>query len=338
MLSYNFLPSEVKRCNTISYIVILPCFLLQIIKVSKSSVGGGINVYSYKSRVNCSFTMSNNTFEPGRGGDSHYIHVQGVTSLNVEGNTFSYHTSQWLDIRTSSPEALRIRNNTFVDTKNPLVIYLSGVGRNDAVDIEDNMFKDNNGDNVVNIFASSYKGTVTVHDNQFLNNSAGTTILLDSGYMASLTRNMFDNPLAQYDVKATAVYSVSSVIYATQNWWGSGQYSDVTSRIYDHSIDSTVARVIFQPYLTARNLTALSRNTTGFFRGSRVIGGKIKQDISLMKMDTPYVVVDDITIPVGVSLTIEAGTQLKFQQGGIIVEGNMIIWARSSFCLSESPE
>ncbi|KAI0217532.1 hypothetical protein LSAT2_030698 [Lamellibrachia satsuma] len=290
--------------------------------LSNSSVDGGINVYSSNSRVgNSSFTVSNNMFERSRRGDLQCIFVQGVTSLNVEGNTFSHHTSQWLDIRTSSPDALRLRNNTFVDTKNPLVISLSGIGRNDAVDIEDNVFKDNNGDYVVKIAASSYKGTVIVHDNRFWNNSAGTTMLLGSGYMTSLTRNMFDNPLAQYDVKVTAVYSASSVIYATQNWWGYGQYSDVTSRIYDHSIDSSVARVVFQPYLTARNLTALSRSTRGFFRGSRVIGGKIKQDIYLRKMDKPYVVVDDITIPVGVSLTIEAGTQLKFQQGGIIVEG-----------------
>ena len=290
--------------------------------MSNSYLDSSIYVYISHVRENNSFILSGNTFVETTPKQM-FIRTHNVAYVFIKGNTFTNCTYPLLDIRTTSVGTLLITNNLFVSSKNPLALQISGDGRNDAVDIKDNMFIDNSGDYVLKLIAPAYKATVTVHDNRFLNNSADTTALLDSGYAASLTRNMFDNPLARYDVKVTAAYSASSVVYATHNWWGSGRYSDVTSRVYDHSVESSLARVVFQPYLTARNLSALSRSATGFFRGPTTIGGKISQDTYLKKLDTPYVVVDDITIPVGVSLTVEAGTHLKFHQGGIVVEGNL---------------
>ena len=274
--------------------------------------------------MNLSFTMWNSTFQ------RHRIYVDSVKFLYVESSTFvcgGYYNC--MEIEMVSPEALVIRNNAFSSSRNHLTISLSGAGKNDAIDVKDNVFVNNTGDYVVKIAAQSYKGTITVQDNLFLDNAAGTTMLLDSGYAASVMGNKFDNPLAEYEVKVTAAYSESSVVYATQNWWGSGLYSDVTSRIYDHNVDSSVARVVFQPYRIARNLTTLSRSTSDFFRGSMVIGGVVKKSMSLRKMDSPYVVVEDITITMGVSLTIEGGAQFKFLHCGIDVEGRPNLIARS---------
>jgi len=308
--------------------------MLQIITVSNSHVDASIYFYTSHARENNSVILSGNTFVETTP-NQQYIQTHHVAYVFIKGNTFTNYTYPLLDIRMTSVRTLLITNNMFVSSKNPLTLRVSGDGRNEAVEIKDNVFIDNNGDYVLKLIASAYKATVTVHDNRFWNNSADTTALLDSGYAASLTRNMFDNPLARCDVKVTAAYSASSVVYATQNWWGSGRYSDVTSRIYDHSVESSLARVVFQPYLTARNLSALSRSATGFFRGPTTIGGTISQDTYLKKLDTPYVVVDDITIPVGVSLTVEAGTHIKFLQGGVVVEGNLK--SKSPFCLSRLP-
>ena len=298
-------------------------FCLQTLTVSNSYVDGETCVYHFRSGVNRRVTISNSTFQNGQ------IRLFYGTSVYVHNNNFLCDTTNCLDITMVSPEALGISNNAFSISGNQLSIYLSGSGKNDAIDVKDNAFVNSTGDHVVKIAARSYKGTITVHDNLFLDNAAGTTMLLDSGYAASVTRNKFDNPLAEYEVKVTAAYSESSVVYATQNWWGSDRYSDITSRIYDHSVDSSVSRVIFQPYRIARNLTTLrlSRSTSDFFRGPMVIGGTVKQDTSLQKSDTPYEVVDDITIPIGVTLTVEAGTEIKFMQGGIIVEGNLIAFS-----------
>ena len=287
--------------------------------VSNSYADGETYFYHYRTDVNTRVTICNSTFMNGR------MRLVYGTSLYVDNNNFMCDTTNCLGINMLSPEALVISNNAFSLSGNQLSVYLRGYGKNDAIDVKDNVFVNNTGYYVVRIIAAqSYKGTITVHDNLFLNNAAGTTMLLDSGYSASVTRNKFDNPLAEYEVKVTAAYSESSVVYATQNWWGSGRYSDVINRIYDHSVDSSVARVAFQPYRIARNLTTLSRSSSDFFRGSMVIGGMVKQDTSLQKTDTPYVVVDDITIPIGVTLTVEAGTEIKFMQGGIIVEGKLI--------------
>ena len=303
-------------------------FCLQTLTVSNSYADGDTYVYNYRADV---ITMiSNSTFQNGQ------MRLFYGTTLYVDNNNFLCDTTNCLGITMVSPEALVISNNAFSISGNQLSISLSGSGKNDAIDVKDNAFVNSTGDNVVKIAARSYKGTITVHDNLFLDNAAGTTILLDSGYAASVTRNKFDNPLAEYEVKVTVAYSESSVVYATQNWWGSGLYSDVTSRIYDHGLDSSVARVVFQPYRIARNSTTLSRSTSDFFRGSMVIGGTVKQDTSLQKSDTPYEVVDDITIPIGVTLTVEAGTELKFMHGGIIVEGNLIALSFDYACICKT--
>ena len=286
--------------------------------VSNSYADGETYFYHYRTNMNTRVTICSSTFNNGQ------MRLFYGTSLYVDNNNFMCDTTNCLCITMLSPEALVISNNAFSLSGNQLSVSLSGYGKNDAIDVKDNVFVNSTGDHVVKIAAQSYTGTITVHDNLFVNNSAGTTMLLDSGYAASVTSNKFDNPLAEYEVKVTADYSESSVVYATQNWWGSGRYSDIISRIYDHSVDSSVARVAFQPYRIARNLTTLSRSSSDFFRGSMIIGGMVKQDTSLQKTDTPYVGVDDITIPIGVTLTVEAGTEIQFKQGGIIVEGKLI--------------
>ena len=46
------------------------------------------------------------------------------------------------------------------------------------------------------------------------------------------------------------------------------------------------------------------------------------EDTIIKKTNTSYLVVKDIFVPPGVTLTVEAGVELKFQHGGITVEGN----------------
>ena len=55
------------------------------------------------------------------------------------------------------------------------------------------------------------------------------------------------------------------------------------------------------------------------------VGGQQKKDTFIRKTDAPHVISDDIVVPAGVTLTIEAGVQLNFKDAGIFVEGILFV-------------
>ena len=175
---------------------------------------------------------------------------------------------------------------------------------------------------------SSYKATSDIRDNIFQNNTGedAAMIYVDnsnaiSTESVSVVDNVFDNPSAAYDLKVNIPYSEGHTMYAVRNWWGGQSTSHVQHRIFDHSSDSSKAKVEYDPYRLTRETNTPSP-ASGFFRDGGAIGGIVgDEDFILKKRDTSYVVEEDIVVPRGVTLTIEAGVVLLFLRGGITVDG-----------------
>ena len=221
--------------------------------------------------------------------------------------------------RLAAPQSLSIKDNFFFDSLGALSILISGKGRNDAMSISGNKFLKMITKPTIHLSLKTYASTSEIRNNSFVNSTA-TAILIDSSYAVSVLDNFFDN-LGEFDLKVTSLFEESRILYAERNWWGSSDFGSVSKRIFDNSKQSTLIKVDFLPFLTGRNLSMLSKPDDGFYRGDTKIGGTLTQDIVLTKRVNPYIVVQDIIIPRGLSLTIEAGTQVSFQQGGISIAG-----------------
>ena len=55
------------------------------------------------------------------------------------------------------------------------------------------------------------------------------------------------------------------------------------------------------------------------------VGGQLQKETFIRKTDAPHVISDDIVVPAGVTLTIEAGAKLNFKDAGIVVEGMFFV-------------
>ncbi|MDY0085633.1 MAG: hypothetical protein RBR84_06925, partial [Bacteroidales bacterium] len=68
----------------------------------------------------------------------------------------------------------------------------------------------------------------------------------------------------------------------------------------------------------------LSWKVEGLFGQQTEIGGNLIADRTLFA-DTTYIVVEDLRVASGISLQIEAGTQLRFKQGkGLLIDGGYL--------------
>ena len=258
------------------------------------------------------------------------LSIRTTRRLWLEGNTFTSTAATAVDISQSNPEMIMVRNNTFQRSARALLVQLYYSAPNDALTILNNRFLDHTSGPVVQLQFSSYPATSDVRGNVFRNNTGvdAAMVYVDNSAAAekvAVADNFFDNPSAAYDVKVNIPHSEGHTMYAVRNWWGGRSISHVQSRIYDHFSDSSKAQVQYEPYRLSRETNDLSQAASGFIRGNgTTIGGTVKQDTVLAKKDTSYIVEEDIVVPPGVTLTVEAGVVLLFLRGGITVEGKYI--------------
>ena len=275
--------------------------------------------------------MVGNTFNSSQ---QQCLSIRTTRRLWLEGNTFTSTATTAVDISQVNPDAIRIINNTFQRSARALLVQLYDSAPNDALTIVNNRFFDHTSGPVVQLQFSSYPATSDVRGNVFRNNTGddAAMVYVDNSAAAenvAVIDNFFENPSAAYDVKVNIPHSEGHTMYAVRNWWGGRSISHVQSRIYDHVSDSSKAQVQYEPYRLSRETNDLSQAVSGFIRGNgTTIGGTVKQDTVLAKKDTNYIVEEDIVVPPGVTLTIEAGVVLLFRRGGITVEGKPILCTR----------
>ncbi|XP_023932459.1 uncharacterized protein LOC106176343 [Lingula anatina] len=260
-------------------------------------------IYFEKERYTDPFyNISGNYFTSPRGVSMRF-YLEGLTNGSVKGNYFN-NTAGAIQFQGSccysSPKLFEITENVFADTTNGGTL----------IDLNTYFVRNRE---------------VVVKENTFVNNTVSQYIITMRSIDANITGNFFDNPGSTYDLGVTFSYNENDAANAKNNWWGGPGFSHVIGRIFDYEDNPSRGRVEFQPYLNARNLSALSDLEPPFVIGPGRIGGTVKGEEILTAADSPYEVVRDILVPETSTLTIEPGASILFHPGiGMDVKGELM--------------
>ena len=175
-----------------------------------------------------------------------------------------------------------------------------------------------------------YNGSPTIQNNTLQNNT-NTGLYVDYGSTSSVTNNTitgnkygiqlrsassssFPQPVINnnnitgnttYELFIQTTYNHSTkTINCENNWWGTTNTTQIASRIYDNADSSNLPVVDYSPYLDAPG-----GNPTG---GGTNVSGIISTPTTWNIAGSPYIVVGDITVNSGVTLTIEPGVEIKY--------------------------
>lgn len=144
----------------------------------------------------------------------------------------------------------------------------------------------------------------------------------------AITRNLFSDNNLDYDLLAGIKSArIKNYLLAQENWWGSTSTEHINSRIFDFDDWNNHAEVIFRPFLLEdafdASMSVTANENVPFDLAN--IGGRIHEDVSIWRRDTPYVVKSDITVMPDATLTIGPGVELEFAPNvGILVLGTLI--------------
>ena len=144
--------------------------------------------------------------------------------------------------------------------------------------------------------------------------------------------NVFNNPDVQFQM-ATTVRDISYTFDAAYNYWGSIDVNVVADAIYGYHQQSTMARILYHPYLESadeNDFDNTSRKYPDVIRDHDV-GGVITYDITLNDTQTPYHVTKDLIVDTNGSINVKEGVVLEFDSGtGIIVTGSIRVIGSSA--------
>ena len=134
-------------------------------------------------------------------------------------------------------------------------------------------------------------------------------VVFSSSYLVLLTPVVTGNSIynnAILNVQSAALGTEKNVtINAKDNWWGTTNIEAIRDSIGDYSSTTSnpAITVKFTPFLDGPNGIEVQGNYLDmpFFAND-----------SILKKGTSYIVLEDLHVPVGINLTIEAGTNLQF--------------------------
>ena len=223
-------------------------------------------------------------------------------------------------------------------------------GTEKEAEINDNEFVENSGRYIVEMNMNSHTPytqwvQAIVSFNNFKRNSRppglNTSAIVASSSPTSyalgirglqnvtITRNLFSNPQMDFELLGGQASSMlENYLDATENYWGTTEQPQIVNRIFDFDDWNSFAIVEYFPFLVSDRHN--SRKFIGtkwrpIFDMSGPIGGRITENLRLRPRSHPYIVSRDLTVMNGVSLTIEAGTELQFYPNiGILVLGSLV--------------
>lgn len=141
-------------------------------------------------------------------------------------------------------------------------------------------------------------------------------------------RNLITGNNMNYDLVAGIKSArLSNFLDATENWWGSTEAEYILSRIFDFDDWNNHAEVLYRPYLLEDNFDG---STSVVFSERRPVdlenlGGRIFEDLTISRRETPYIINADITVMPDVQLTITQGVEMEFASNvGILVLGTLV--------------
>lgn len=158
------------------------------------------------------------------------------------------------------------------------------------------------------IYASS--GKITVDRNSINDNNYG--VYFHDAHNDSLLKrnNIINNTLYSIYLDAESVND----IIATMNWWGTTNTSAISATIYDYFDNVLLGEVIFEPFATS------VVNILG-----TEVSGNITEDTTWTLEDSPYIVTSTVQVFENITLTIEPGVVIKFENDGDLVIGGELI-------------
>lgn len=269
------------------------------------------------------------------------------TSVTLHQNTFRHNNFYAaVELYLPSVPLVHITENTFVNLQGgALSLTLNGVTDSGdySVVLSDNLFTAVGSEYLESIVSvdCTYSARQTVDPahvpnislirNDFYFNLASTTLVTSCAGLF-VTENAFVNPGATRDYEVRVQYEDVATMFAPLNYWNATTFDEIAARIYDYADDEYISVVQVSPWYLDRNRTQTASGGNRFFKGPFEIGGRMDTDITLSSTEQPYRVTQNIIVPHGRRLVIEAGVTLLFAADrGIIVEGECMLSLLSVF-------
>lgn len=273
---------------------------------------------------------------------------QNVTNFTIGYNEFRENLEHAIKITPLLNAVGRIANNTFVD--HPRYVLLldntddflhSKFYQNMKVSYEvlGNEFLNNRGFYVANIRLTqgSQSQKMDFKFNVFTGNviegavptlnqrtKAYAVVILSSSNV-NFNRNHLVNVDSRFEI-ATHLLDMSINLQATQQWWGTTDYSLILPKLFDQFSRYNLARILYHPALAYDWLytpVLTDRNTEieiEFVRGD-TIGGRLATRLTLTPGKTYYVDRDISVLGYGM-LYVLPGTVFEFQNAlGMLIQG-----------------
>lgn len=172
--------------------------------------------------------------------------------------------------------------------------------------------------------------------NRLLDNTGAAAALLlersaTNSPFASLqvTHNFFVNPGLPTELAVTMPAEGGVALDGSYNWWGStAEYEIMTTKISHSLSDNSLLLVKYFPYLLSADVDdviALDAERQAYTLPDGTLAGRITVDSTLLSANGPYVVSGPLSVAMGATLTIEAGTVLYCAQSASLqVDGNLL--------------
>ncbi len=264
----------------------------------------------------------------------------GHTSLTLQGNILEHQTYAGLDIITASYNTdLLVTNNAFHSNEGT-VLRIPNTIR--FCTVVNNTFWNNTASHVVHVFElfpinSAISDTLThvFQENIFGDNRPGTSfryfrrqdilqcVLLIRAHNTVVQNNIFNNTDFPFELclGAYPYFNIDESVDARFNWWNTADTDQIAERIFDQNDWNDRPSLVVDPYVDCEGLCT---SETQIIEASS-LGGRITNDLTLSADAGPYLVDSDITVLPNVTLTIEAGTELRFEPAiGLLVLGRLV--------------
>ncbi|ESN96923.1 hypothetical protein HELRODRAFT_178722 [Helobdella robusta] len=278
------------------------------------------------------------------------IPLQNMTNITIGYNIFQGNKDHAIRMSPMLNAVGRIANNTFKQHKKRVLLidnsddfrrlmFLQGM----AVDyeVEGNNFLQNSGQYVA--FLRLSQGSLLqklifrynfLEDNVIKSGLEGLNerirshaVLVVSSDNVVLKRNHLINRESTYEL-STHLLEMNANIQASEQWWGTTNYSYVIERIFDQAFRFNLARILYHPsleyawlygpVLTDRNIEI----EVEFVRGSK-LGGRLTREFTTSPGHTYYVDRDISVKPFG-KLIVKPGTVFEFENSlGLLIQGQV---------------
>ena len=244
------------------------------------------------------------------------INVRNVTVEHIRNNGFYIQASQ---------SSVSVRDSKFNDNGNAIAFVQTNSGLPTGnITLANNEFTDNSGNTVMDI---NTQIDIVIENNIFVNNTAKVTVNYVPNNRGNLrcARNVFENPRADYELQVGSHVCAGCLRDARYNWWGSANNTAIPQRIHDFFLDMDLAEARLSPVLASSSVDStsyLELTDREFKLDDHTIGGRIKENTSIVIDDNRRQVRYTIHVPVGKKLVLHLSVPLMFDSNrGILVEG-----------------